>query len=1002
MRFFAANYSTVTLSAIAAMMLWANVGMAQTGEAIIIGQDGTPMALIPEGEFQMGSNYDETERPIHTVYLDAFYMDAYEVTNAQYKKFVDVNPQWSKDQIDERYHDGNYLKHWSENDYPSGEGDHPVRHISWYAAQAYAEWAGKRLPTEAEWEKAARGGLLGKKYPWGDDLSHDYTNYDGTGGTDIWIGTAPVGSFAPNGYGLYDVAGNVREWCADWYDENYYEGSPSENPTGPGWGIVRVKRGGSYQVGYNDQDLRVAWRGSREYEKQKNVRWRVWPEEPGLGFENPHDIALDSSGNIYVTTDHRIFKLSPDLELLHTWGTHGSGDGQFVEPAGIDIAVDSSGFVYIADEGNDRIQKFTPDGSFLTQWGTEGDDDGQFHGPNGLALDSFGNVYVADSYNYRIQKFTSDGSFLTKWGTEGNGDGQFSGPAAIAAIALDSEGNVYVADVENRRIQKFTSDGIFLTKWGTQGTGRDQFVFPQGIAVDSMDNVYVADVGSIKKFTSDGAFLAEYGEHGRQIGQVDYPLGVEVDDWGNIYIADTENDRIQKVTPVGAPTYAREDFGFRCAQDVPEARTLAVGSVDVLPGDSAVVELSISDVTGMASGDMVIKYDASVITVDGVNATDLISGIVLVVNVDVPGEVRLSMTGDIGMPSGSGPMVEIDLTIDTDAVAGTETTLSFDEAEIYDELGQVIPVTLEEGVVRIVEPGIKGDVNNDGQVRSNDAIYALRIAAGLITPTDYQQWAADMDDDGEVRSNDAIRILRIAAGLAAPGKGVIASANRQVTLMLAEAHGVAGESVTVPLKVDEVDVLAGGDIRIVYDSAVLRAVDVSSDSGVLLAHNIAEPGMVRVAFAVTDRLNSRTLAEIRFDILADAVSPLTLMMVELYGPDALPLSSRAIDEEFSSWAIPPERSALLQNFPNPFNPETWIPYQLREDGEVTISIYSLAGELVREFELGYKLAGLYENPDRAVYWDGRNASGEMVASGVFFYTIQAGEFTATKKMVIAK
>ena len=100
MRFFAGNHSTVTISAIAAMMLWANVGMGQTSEATTIGQDGTVMALIPEGKFQMGSNYDETERPIHTVYLDAFYMDAYEVTNAQYKKFVDVNPQWSKDQID--------------------------------------------------------------------------------------------------------------------------------------------------------------------------------------------------------------------------------------------------------------------------------------------------------------------------------------------------------------------------------------------------------------------------------------------------------------------------------------------------------------------------------------------------------------------------------------------------------------------------------------------------------------------------------------------------------------------------------------------------------------------------------------------------------------------------------------------------------------------------------------------------------------------------------------
>jgi len=999
MRFFTANYSTVTLSAIAVMMLWANVGMAQTGEATTIGQDGTPMALIPEGEFQMGSNYDETEKPIHTVYLDAFYMDAYEVTNAQYKKFVDVNPQWIKDQIDERYHDGNYLKHWSGNDYPSGEGDHPVRHVSWYAAQAYAEWAGKRLPTEAEWEKAARGGLVGKKYPWGDGLIHDHTNYDGTGGRDIWMGTAPVGSFPPNGYGLYDMAGNVREWCADWYDENYYEDSPSENPTGPDWGIVRVKRGGSYQVDYSDQDLRVAWRGSIEYEEQENVRWRVWPEEAGLGFENPHDIALDSYGNIYVTTDHRIFKLSPDLELLYTWGTHGSGDGQFVEPAGIDIAVDSSGFVYISDEGNGRIQKFTLDGVFLAKWGTPGNGDGQFDAVNGLAIDSFGNIYVVDNYNHRVQKFTSDGTFLIKWGKAGNGDGQFGD---ACAIAIDGQGNVYVADAENRRIQKFTSDGIFLTKWGTQGTGRDQFIFPQGIAVDSMGNVYVADVGSIKKFTSDGAFLAEYGEHGRYIGQVDYPLGVEVDDWGNIYIADTENDRIQKVTPVGAPTYAREDFGFRCAQDVTEARTLAIGSVDVLPGDLAVVELSISDVTGIASGDMVITYDASVITVDAVTATELLSDIILIVNTETPGEVRLSMAGASGLPEGSGALVEIAFTVSDDAEIGTETVLDLDDTRIYDELGVEIPVVVEMGIVKITQPGIKGDVNNDGAVRSNDATMCLRIAALLMTPTEYQLWAADMNDDGAVRANDATLILRTSAGIAAPGIGVIANAGGYITVMLSEVHGITGERITVPVKVDNIGMLASGEICIAYDSTVLRAVDVSSDSGALLVNNATKPGMLRIAFASAGRLNSKTIAEIQFDVLADSASLLKFRKVDLYGPDARLVNSKGIDKEFRPWAMIPKRNLLLQNFPNPFNPETWVPYQLAEDSEVVVRIYSTTGQVIRTMYLGYKGAGSYVGKDKSVYWDGKNEAGEQVSSGLYFYTMQAGAFTAIGKMVIAR
>ena len=182
------------------------------------------MVLIPAGEFEMGSEDAEAlprEQPIHTVYVDAFYMDTHEVTNLDYKKFVLANPQWQKDRVPS----GTYLKHWTGNNYPTGKANHPVTYVSWYAAMAYAKWAGKRLPTEAEWEKAARGGKEGLKYPWGNTISSGRANY----GENV-KDTREVGSYSANGYGLYDMTGNAWEWCLDAYDENFYFSSPPRNP----------------------------------------------------------------------------------------------------------------------------------------------------------------------------------------------------------------------------------------------------------------------------------------------------------------------------------------------------------------------------------------------------------------------------------------------------------------------------------------------------------------------------------------------------------------------------------------------------------------------------------------------------------------------------------------------------------------------------------------------------------------------------------------------------
>lgn len=243
------------------------------------------MVRIPGGTFLMGTdasvvadlltkfNVRRTEIfadevPRHSVTIGPFYLDRYEVTNTQFKKFIDKHPQWQKAKIASNLHNGKYLQNWLGNDFPKGKENYPIVFVSWYAAVAYCQAQGKRLPTEAEWEFAARGRLSDKAFPWGDE-SADKTraNYGASG-----FGAAvKVGSYRPNGYGLYDMAGNVWEYLADEWAKYPDPGARLMEPIAGGdlfdrgdsylnVKSRRVIRGGSW--GGSPINLRVTYRDS--------------------------------------------------------------------------------------------------------------------------------------------------------------------------------------------------------------------------------------------------------------------------------------------------------------------------------------------------------------------------------------------------------------------------------------------------------------------------------------------------------------------------------------------------------------------------------------------------------------------------------------------------------------------------------------------------------------------------------------------------------------------
>jgi hypothetical protein len=169
----------------------------------------------------------------------------------------------------------------------------------------------------------------------------------------------------------------------------------------------------------------------------------------------------------------------------------------------------------------------------------------------------------------------------------------------------------------------------------------------------------------------------------------------------------------------------------------------------------------------------------------------------------------------------------------------------------------------------------------------------------------------------------------------------------------------------------------------------------------LLVANLNSAGKIQLAWVKEENADISAIASVTFRILDSRRVDISLQAVELYDSNALPVLTKIINQELEALLIP-KASILEQNYPNPFNPETWIPFQLSQASEVIIKIYEVSGKLVRTLEIGHKNAGIYRSKGRAAYWDGKDDAGEKVASGVYFYHLQAGSFHATRKLIVLK
>jgi len=1048
---------------------------------ILWNKDGAEMSYIPAGSFEMGDHLNNMSSalPVHTVTLDGFYMDKTEVTVRQFKAFLADNSSYS------------WGGNWDNVARYSPTDDHPMIYVTWSDAVAYAEWAGKRLPTEAEWEYAARGGLEGKRYPWGDEISHDDANYRETDGKDKWDEqAAPVGSFGANGYGLYDLAGNVWEWCADWYDQDYYINSPASNPLGPengqvfnsGLGPFRVLRGGGWLNGTGP--LRVALRnGYLPSDGDVDFGFRC---VSGLNFTLDLSAGGDLTGDEEASSNEEV-----PLPPADDQAAEADDQGQGQEVAGADgqdqgqEAAEADGQGQDQEAAGEEVEGVSapvieePD----FEWSSGGINTvqtieltprvkGTWDPTSPYSVDKLG-YYLPHSIVEGPQHGTAE---LETFDLQG----QPGGTRLVYTPETDFAGR------DSLTFQAKTKDGKIVSEIATLWLTIYRPAVDQTLITESGQAVEIAlwDAASLKEGQSNGHVIKSQPQNGTLVeGEQTSPnvtytpkVGFVGSDSFTFHLLNYPDQLVTNIATVTITVAAEEkelvavDQVVRTKQGqpvrillsegLPEALVLTLPSHGSLAGGVGNLpirlepreELAYTPLPDFVGSDSLTFKTVSTdqllagqtlaeIAQDeqmGSNIATVIINVAQIIKVRLPGGQSLSLNATIKEagqpvniqtavyqkePEDDGLAVKPGTFIEYQRKIPADSAIQTGGVYVHTASGKTLS---PEGIVSagVQEMrSVEGDSEWTHQKISLDPI-AGEVISAITIGTQLEsapvgQFSLQVDN---IQLTDGAKLVEpiwlsstvadVQTELETYGK-VIGVEKAELSVKKVEEVMTEGEVVEPSIEPVEEPTLAGDvnadntvnifDLVLVASQFGLTGTDLSGDVNgdisvnifdlVLVASNFGQSVLATApAIVGSVQLTSQqkrqvvaAIATLEGNLARSAAEEMALHLLKAIIVERLPMESR-----------------LLANYPNPFNPETWIPFELSQDTAATITIYDVIGRRVRQLDLGYRLAGRYVSVENSAYWDGKTERGEDVSSGTYFYQIQAGDYTETRKMVILK